>query len=305
MFTTTYKNMKKFVPEISKRTRSWKPDSEEASHIERCVNPTIQEKYNLTHKTSSVHYADILLPIRNICRVKNKRFPFSNWHSGRILRHYFQELYQMECVIRASNPSIQRRFITIWVFTYSVDSIHYHGYKWKSSHRKWTRYMPIISSTIYLGKMKTSVTINSRHSFLSKTIWSNLHLLKIKLEVKSSSYVDVIYIRTHLNAWCDLSHKWNYHVFQRSTCWQKMMMYKSKVSVLQRYYLCQKGYIYKIFMCNDPLPKINLSKRMLSLHAIVMAFSDDLEGRHHQCAMDNIYNSDAIFEASYIHEKNY
>ena len=43
---------------------------EEASHIEGCVNPNIQEKYNLTHKTSSVDYSDMLLPLTKICRVK-------------------------------------------------------------------------------------------------------------------------------------------------------------------------------------------------------------------------------------------
>ena len=57
MFTTTSKNMKNFVSEIFKHTRSGKPDEEEASHIEGCVNPHIHEKYNLNHKTPSVDYA--------------------------------------------------------------------------------------------------------------------------------------------------------------------------------------------------------------------------------------------------------
>ena len=43
--------MNKSVSEIFKRTRSGKLDAEEASQIEVCVNPDIQEKYNLTHKT--------------------------------------------------------------------------------------------------------------------------------------------------------------------------------------------------------------------------------------------------------------
>ena len=38
--------------------------SEEASHIEGCVNPNIKEKYNLTHKTSSVYYGDMLPPLK-------------------------------------------------------------------------------------------------------------------------------------------------------------------------------------------------------------------------------------------------
>ena len=85
--------MKNFVSEIFKRTLSGKPDAEEPSHIEVCVNPNIQEKYNLTNKTSSVDYADMLLPLTKICRVKTKCCPFRNWHSGKILRHKLQEQY--------------------------------------------------------------------------------------------------------------------------------------------------------------------------------------------------------------------
>ena len=76
--------MKKFVSEIFKRKKSGKLEAEEASHIEICVNPNIQEKYNLTHKTSSVYYSDMLLPLKNIRRVKNRFYPFSNWQSGKI-----------------------------------------------------------------------------------------------------------------------------------------------------------------------------------------------------------------------------
>ena len=118
MFTTTYKNMKKFVSEILKHTRWGKPDMEEASHIEGFVNPHIQYKYNHTHKTSPVYYFDMLMPLTKICKVKHIWRPFSGLHSGKILRHHMQEQYQMVCVIRASNPSIQRRSISIWVFTY-------------------------------------------------------------------------------------------------------------------------------------------------------------------------------------------
>ena len=84
VFTTTSKNMKKFVSETFKPTRSGKTDAEEPSHIEVCVNPNIQEKNNLTHKTSSVGYADMLLPLTKIFRVKNKCCPVRNWISGKI-----------------------------------------------------------------------------------------------------------------------------------------------------------------------------------------------------------------------------
>ena len=64
--------MKKFVSKIFKNNRSGKPDAEVASQIEGCVKPNIQDKYNLTKKTSSLDYADMLLPLTKICRVKNK-----------------------------------------------------------------------------------------------------------------------------------------------------------------------------------------------------------------------------------------
>ena len=62
-------------------------------------------------------------------------------------------------------------------------------------------------------------------------------------------------------------------------------MYKAKGDVLHKYALCQKGYTYKIPMCNDSLPKTYLDKRMLSLHTRVMAFFDTVEEKNHQCAM--------------------
>ena len=80
MFATTSKIMKKFVREIFKFTGSGKTDSEDASHIEGCVNPNIQGNYSLNHNTSSVDYADMLLPLTKIFRVKNKCCPFINWH---------------------------------------------------------------------------------------------------------------------------------------------------------------------------------------------------------------------------------
>ena len=63
--------MKKFVSEAFKCAISGKPYADEASHAEGCVNPNIQENYNLTNKNISVDYPDMLLPIAKICRVKN------------------------------------------------------------------------------------------------------------------------------------------------------------------------------------------------------------------------------------------
>ena len=97
------------------------------------------------------------------------------------------------CVIRYSKTSIQRISTTILVFTYFMDSINNHKFKWISRHSECTSYMEIISSTIYLGQMKTAVTITSRHYFPAKTTWSKTNLKwNSKLEGAASSFVDGI-----------------------------------------------------------------------------------------------------------------
>ena len=96
----------------------------------------------------------------------------------------------MVCVIRDSKPSFQRISIAIWVFTYSMDSLHHHKYKCNSIHSNWTRYMAIMSSKTYFGQIKSTVT---RNICFDKTTWSNIHLKKIhKLEGAASSYVNGI-----------------------------------------------------------------------------------------------------------------
>ena len=68
MFTATYKNMNKFESGIFKCTQSGKIYVEEDPRIEGSVNPNIQDKYNLTTKTSPVDYADMLLPLKKYVR---------------------------------------------------------------------------------------------------------------------------------------------------------------------------------------------------------------------------------------------
>ena len=66
--TATYKNIKKFVNKISRRTISGKQYAEDALRVEGCVNINIQEKDNLFPQTSLVDYADILMPIKKYVR---------------------------------------------------------------------------------------------------------------------------------------------------------------------------------------------------------------------------------------------
>ena len=77
--------------------------------------------------------------------------------------------------------------------------------------------------------------------------------------------------------------------FKGNNADQINMMYKAEGDGLQEDSLCQKGYIYQAFMCTDPNLKTYLSKILSPLHDILMALFDTIEGKNHQCTMDNIY----------------
>ena len=69
------------------------------------------------------------------------------------------------------------------------------------------------------------------------------------------------------------------------------MIYKAKSDGLHTYAIFQKGYTYPIFMCNYPMSKTNSSKRLSPLDSKVMDLFNTAEGKHHQCAMDDLYDS--------------
>ena len=56
-------------------------------------------------------------------------------------------------------------------------------------------------------------------------------------------------------------------------------------------------------MCNYLVSKTYLSKMLLPLYAIAMPLFDSVEGKHRQCAMENIYNLATFFRAAYNHNK--
>ena len=78
--------MKKFASGIFKDIRSGKLDVEEDPRIEQCLNPNIQEKYNLTSKTSPADYAYMLLTLTKNMQGKNKSQTFGNWYSGKYIQ---------------------------------------------------------------------------------------------------------------------------------------------------------------------------------------------------------------------------
>ena len=58
-------------------------------------------------------------------------------------------------------------------------------------------------------------------------------------------------------------------------------------------------------MCNDPVSKTFLDKSMSPLDFRVMALFYTVEEKHHQCTIDNIYNSATFFKAAYNQEKKF
>ena len=55
-------------------------------------------------------------------------------------------------------------------------------------------------------------------------------------------------------------------------------------------------------MRNDPAPKNYLKKGLSPLHPRVMALFDMVPNKHHQCAMDNLYNSTVFHKAAFNHK---
>ena len=76
--------MNNFASKISKSTIPGKLDAGEDPRIEGYANPNIQDMYSLTPKTLPVYYADMLLPLTKIFRVKNICCSLRNHQSGKI-----------------------------------------------------------------------------------------------------------------------------------------------------------------------------------------------------------------------------
>ena len=75
---------------------------------------------------------------------------------------------------------------------------------------------------------------------------------------------------------------------------KRRITYKAEGDGFQCDALCQEGFTYQIYMRNDPAPAKYLKQGLSPLHSRVMALFDKLEDCHHQCAMDNLYNSAAF-----------
>ena len=84
---------------------------------------------------------------------------------------------------------------------------------------------------------------------------------------------------------------------------KKRITYKAEGDGFQADALCQCGFTYQIHMRNDPAPKKYLDQGLSPLHSRVMALFDSVVSPHHQCFMDNLYNSASFCRAAYNHPK--
>ena len=79
--------------------------------------------------------------------------------------------------------------------------------------------------------------------------------------------------------------------------------YKNEGDGFQSDALCQEGFCYQHFMRNEPPPTKYISKGFSPLHSRVLSLFDSLKDDHHQCGMDNLYNSAKFCRAAYQHER--
>ena len=84
---------------------------------------------------------------------------------------------------------------------------------------------------------------------------------------------------------------------------KKRIIYKAEGGDFQVDALCQEGYTYQIWMRNNRAPSKCLKQGMSPLHSRVMVLFDSIEDNHHQCAMNDLYNSVAFCKAAYNHKK--
>ena len=90
--------------------------------------------------------------------------------------------------------------------------------------------------------------------------------------------------------------------FQGKHVDKRRITYKNEGDGFQGDALCGDGFTYQVYMRNDPAPRKYIRQGLSPLHSRVMALFDSVEEDHHQCAMDNLYNSATFCRAAYNHE---
>eukprot|EP00957_Ditylum_brightwellii_P011982 903875-Ditylum_brightwellii.AAC.1 len=84
---------------------------------------------------------------------------------------------------------------------------------------------------------------------------------------------------------------------------KRQITYKAEKVGFQADALCEQGFTYQVYMQNDPAPMKYLKQGFSPLYSCVLCLFDSLKYEHHQCPMDNLYNSALFCREAYNHEK--
>ena len=85
---------------------------------------------------------------------------------------------------------------------------------------------------------------------------------------------------------------------------KRRITYKAEVDGFQADALCDDGFIYQVYMRNDPKTKKYLKQGLSPIHSRVMALFDAVKDSYHHCTMDHLYNSTTFFRAAYNRTRN-
>ena len=65
--------------------------------------------------------------------------------------------------------------------------------------------------------------------------------------------------------------------------------------------LCQDGFCYQIYFCNNPDPSHYLKQGMSPLHARVLSLFDSTKDKFRVCGVDKLYNSALLCNRTFSH----
>ena len=90
--------------------------------------------------------------------------------------------------------------------------------------------------------------------------------------------------------------------FQGMHADKKRITYKAEGDGFQADALCDDGYCYQFFFCNDPANAEYVKSGLSPLHSRVMSLFDTLKDMNHVCGMDNLYNSATFCKRAWNHK---
>ncbi|KAL7577120.1 hypothetical protein ACA910_019722 [Epithemia clementina (nom. ined.)] len=91
--------------------------------------------------------------------------------------------------------------------------------------------------------------------------------------------------------------------FQGKHADKLQIAYKAEGDGFQCNALCDSGFTWTFYFCNQPAPRDYLQIGYFPLHARILGMFDQLEEKHHNCWFDNLYLSAKFCKAAFTHPK--